>query len=250
VATTRRNEWQIRAIRRPLGRVLQTRADLRRRVGRPGQASADSDIVDARFVDLVPGVRVVQAVDFVSDDPANVGTMTMTWELAALDAGTRVDIRAGDVPGRSRGRTRFLAREPRRVPRAVTGPATAQEQVYCAGRPDSCRRQSRDAWRRRRSLADADELGVAVCHELGCDASAYSAVPKVLADRLTREGQQAPRRCRSHSRSGHQSKPADLRSEGREPALLLSIARLLLAAEDSEVERDRVIASSPIQSPT
>jgi uncharacterized protein YndB with AHSA1/START domain len=63
-----------------------------------GKARADSDIVDARFVHLVPGVRVVQAVDFVSDDPANAGTMTMTWELAALDAGTRVDIRADDVP--------------------------------------------------------------------------------------------------------------------------------------------------------
>jgi uncharacterized protein YndB with AHSA1/START domain len=63
-----------------------------------GKSSADSDIVDARFVDVVPGVRVVQAVDFVSDDPANAGTMTMTWELAALDAGTRVDIRADDVP--------------------------------------------------------------------------------------------------------------------------------------------------------
>src|SRR5690242_5141000 len=55
-----------------------------------GKASADADIVDARFVDLVPGVRVVQAVDFVSDDPANAGTMTMTWELAAAGAGTRV----------------------------------------------------------------------------------------------------------------------------------------------------------------
>jgi uncharacterized protein YndB with AHSA1/START domain len=63
-----------------------------------GKAGADSDIVEARFVDLVPGVRVVQAVDFVSDDPAYAGTMTMTWELAPLDAGTRVDIRADDVP--------------------------------------------------------------------------------------------------------------------------------------------------------
>src|SRR5689334_12340959 len=33
----------------------------------PGKATADSDVVEARFVDLVPGVRVVQAVDFVSD---------------------------------------------------------------------------------------------------------------------------------------------------------------------------------------
>jgi uncharacterized protein YndB with AHSA1/START domain len=63
-----------------------------------GKATADSDIVEARFVDLVPGVRVVQAVDFVSDDPANAGTMTMTWELTATDGGTRVDIRADDVP--------------------------------------------------------------------------------------------------------------------------------------------------------
>jgi uncharacterized protein YndB with AHSA1/START domain len=64
----------------------------------PGKATADSDIVEARFLDLVPGVRVVQAVDFVSDDPANAGTMTMTWELTAVDAATRVDIRADHVP--------------------------------------------------------------------------------------------------------------------------------------------------------
>ncbi|MFY1654942.1 SRPBCC family protein [Solwaraspora sp. WMMB762] len=64
----------------------------------PGKATADSDIVEARFVDLVPGVRVMQAVDFVADDPAYAGTMTMTWEVSAVDGGTRVDIRADDVP--------------------------------------------------------------------------------------------------------------------------------------------------------
>src|SRR4051812_36145645 len=48
-----------------------------------GKATADSDIVDARFVDIVPGVRVVQAVDFVADDPDFAGTMTMTWEVSA-----------------------------------------------------------------------------------------------------------------------------------------------------------------------
>jgi len=63
-----------------------------------GKATADSDIVEARFVDIVPGVRVVQGVDFVSDDPAYVGTMTMTWEVTAVDGGTRVDITADDVP--------------------------------------------------------------------------------------------------------------------------------------------------------
>jgi uncharacterized protein YndB with AHSA1/START domain len=66
--------------------------------GAPGKATADSDVVEARFVDIVPGKRVVQAVDFVSDDPAYAGTMTMTWEIAAAEAGTRVDIVAEDVP--------------------------------------------------------------------------------------------------------------------------------------------------------
>ncbi|PJJ63792.1 SRPBCC family protein [Compostimonas suwonensis] len=64
----------------------------------PGKTSADSDVADARFIELVPGVRVVQAVDFVSDDPAYAGTMTMTWEVAAVAEGTRVDVRADDVP--------------------------------------------------------------------------------------------------------------------------------------------------------
>jgi uncharacterized protein YndB with AHSA1/START domain len=63
-----------------------------------GKSTANSDVVQVRFVDLTPGVRLVQAVDFVSDDPANAGTMTMTWELTAVDAKTRVDIRADDVP--------------------------------------------------------------------------------------------------------------------------------------------------------
>ncbi|QKG19811.1 protein of unknown function DUF1486 [Actinomadura verrucosospora] len=64
----------------------------------PGKATPDSDVVEARFVEIVPGERVVQAVDFVSDDPAFAGTMTMTWEVTAAEGGSRVDIRADDVP--------------------------------------------------------------------------------------------------------------------------------------------------------
>jgi uncharacterized protein YndB with AHSA1/START domain len=66
--------------------------------GAAGKATADSDIVEARFVDIIPGERIVQAADFVSDDPANAGTMTMTWQVTAVDPGTRVDIIAEDVP--------------------------------------------------------------------------------------------------------------------------------------------------------
>jgi uncharacterized protein YndB with AHSA1/START domain len=63
-----------------------------------GKATPDSDIVEARFLELVPQERVVQAVDFLSEDPAFAGTMVMTWELSADDRGTRVEIRADDVP--------------------------------------------------------------------------------------------------------------------------------------------------------
>ncbi len=76
-------------------RMVLTYADAS---GAPGKATADSDIVEARFVDIVPRTRVVQAVDFVAGNPAYAGTMTMTWEVTAVDGGTRVDIRADDVP--------------------------------------------------------------------------------------------------------------------------------------------------------
>jgi uncharacterized protein YndB with AHSA1/START domain len=92
MASSGRDDRQVRAVRCPAGRVVPDGADLFRRVGAPGKATAESDIVEARFVDIVPGERVVQAVDFVSDDPAYAGTMTMTWEVTAVDAGTRVDI--------------------------------------------------------------------------------------------------------------------------------------------------------------
>jgi uncharacterized protein YndB with AHSA1/START domain len=63
-----------------------------------GKATPDADIVEARYLDIVPGVRVVQAVDFESDDPAFAGTMTMTWDVTTVDDGTRVDITADAVP--------------------------------------------------------------------------------------------------------------------------------------------------------
>ena len=63
-----------------------------------GKATADSDVVEAHFVSLVPGVRVVTEVDFESDDPLFGGTMTMTWDLRSVDGGTLVEITANDVP--------------------------------------------------------------------------------------------------------------------------------------------------------
>lgn len=64
----------------------------------PGKTSADADVVEVRYVEIVPDERVVQAVDFVSDDPAFAGTMTMTWSVHPVEDGTRVDIAADGVP--------------------------------------------------------------------------------------------------------------------------------------------------------
>lgn len=63
-----------------------------------GKSTTGTDVVEAHFVELVPGDRVVQAVQFESDDSAFEGTMTMTWSLEPVDSGTRVEIRAEDVP--------------------------------------------------------------------------------------------------------------------------------------------------------
>jgi uncharacterized protein YndB with AHSA1/START domain len=63
-----------------------------------GKAGADTDIVEARFIEITSGKRIVYAVDFVSDDPRFAGTMSMTWEVSAVAGGTRVDFRADNVP--------------------------------------------------------------------------------------------------------------------------------------------------------
>ncbi len=53
----------------------------------PGKSSAHEDVVEGRFVELVPNERVVQCFEFQSDDPAYAGTMTMTWALTPTSRG-------------------------------------------------------------------------------------------------------------------------------------------------------------------
>lgn len=67
-------------------------------IDEPGKSTADSDVVEARYIEIVPDVRVVQAMDFVSDDPAFAGTMTMTWDVRAEAGATVIEITADDVP--------------------------------------------------------------------------------------------------------------------------------------------------------
>jgi uncharacterized protein YndB with AHSA1/START domain len=63
-----------------------------------GKTSEHSDVVRGRFLELVPDTRIVQLVEFESEDPTFAGAMTMTWSLAAVPGGTEVTITCENVP--------------------------------------------------------------------------------------------------------------------------------------------------------
>jgi uncharacterized protein YndB with AHSA1/START domain len=64
----------------------------------PGKTSEHSDVVRGRFLELVPNERIVQLVEFESEDPAFAGEMKMTWTLTAVPGGTNVALRCENVP--------------------------------------------------------------------------------------------------------------------------------------------------------
>lgn len=63
-----------------------------------GKSSGTSDVFQARFLELVPEERVVQVIEFESDDPAFAGEMRMTVTLAPTRQGTYVTIDFDDIP--------------------------------------------------------------------------------------------------------------------------------------------------------
>jgi uncharacterized protein YndB with AHSA1/START domain len=64
----------------------------------PGKTSDHTDVVEGRFVELVPNERIVQAFAFESDRPEFAGTMIMTWTFTAVSSGTEVAIVCENVP--------------------------------------------------------------------------------------------------------------------------------------------------------
>ena len=63
-----------------------------------GKTTGNADEFEGQFVELVPGERIVERVEFRSDDPAFAGVMTITTALVAVTDGTRVDIVCDNVP--------------------------------------------------------------------------------------------------------------------------------------------------------
>jgi uncharacterized protein YndB with AHSA1/START domain len=63
-----------------------------------GKTSDREDMVKVRFVELVPPHRIVEAVSFVTTDPAFLGEMTMIAKFEAVSGGTEVTLVFKNLP--------------------------------------------------------------------------------------------------------------------------------------------------------
>lgn len=63
-----------------------------------GKSAPDRDIVNGRFVEMLPFERIVEEVQFETGNAAFFGTMRVTTTLAPVAGGTKVSIMCEDVP--------------------------------------------------------------------------------------------------------------------------------------------------------
>lgn len=63
-----------------------------------GKTTARTDVTTGRFLEVDPGKRIVQTVEFESDDASFSGEMLMTWLFEAVSGGTRITVSADNVP--------------------------------------------------------------------------------------------------------------------------------------------------------
>jgi uncharacterized protein YndB with AHSA1/START domain len=63
-----------------------------------GKTSEDTDAFQGTFVELVPNERIVEVIEFESDDSSVAGRMTLTTSFADADGGTQVTMVFEDVP--------------------------------------------------------------------------------------------------------------------------------------------------------
>lgn len=63
-----------------------------------GKTSEHADVFQGRFLELTPDKRIVELIEFESDDPAFAGKMTVTTTLVPVSGGTKVTILCENVP--------------------------------------------------------------------------------------------------------------------------------------------------------
>jgi uncharacterized protein YndB with AHSA1/START domain len=65
----------------------------------PGGKTSDStDTFEGRFVEMVPDEKIVEVVEFESEDSRYSGEMTMTTRLSDVDDGTQVTVICAGLP--------------------------------------------------------------------------------------------------------------------------------------------------------
>ena len=80
------------------GALYRMRLSYDEPVHTPGKSSEHSDEVEVRFVELVEGRRIVQAVTFETDRRELSGQMKITWTLEEAERGTEVTVSCENVP--------------------------------------------------------------------------------------------------------------------------------------------------------
>ena len=63
-----------------------------------GKTTSRTDVSQGRFQALEPNRRIVQSVEFESDQADFAGEMIMTWSFEPTEKGTRVTVTAENVP--------------------------------------------------------------------------------------------------------------------------------------------------------
>ncbi|MBA4751889.1 MAG: SRPBCC domain-containing protein [Sphingopyxis sp.] len=63
-----------------------------------GKSGSNTYIVDGKFVEILPDERIIEAVRFETEDSRFQGVVTVTTTLEPVKDGTKVSLRAQDVP--------------------------------------------------------------------------------------------------------------------------------------------------------
>lgn len=63
-----------------------------------GKTSEHEDVFTGRFLEVIPNKRIVEVVQFESDDPAFAGEMTISTTFTQVASGTEVSVKAENVP--------------------------------------------------------------------------------------------------------------------------------------------------------
>lgn len=69
-----------------------------REMNSKGKTTSKEDKFSARFIELVPNRKIIEAINFESSDPTFAGEMIVEITLQPLDVGTRVNFLFKNIP--------------------------------------------------------------------------------------------------------------------------------------------------------